>query len=95
MWKKETKALINRISKADWIHTIALNVVFPTTGIMLSGNSVHYLSSICNELQNLDGIKEQNSTEIMIDYLKTKKFKHVALYHDGSHNQLMSAFQDK
>ena len=45
------------MSKADGNHTIAANVVFHTTGVMLSRNNIHYLSGVYNELENLDGIK--------------------------------------
>ena len=60
---KETKATIDKISKADGNHTVAANVVFHTTGVMLSKNNIAYLSGLCNKLENLNGIKEQNSTE--------------------------------
>ena len=33
--------------------------------------------------------------EKMMDYLKKKKFNHMVLYHDGSHNQLMNTCQDE
>ena len=46
-------------------------------------------------LQNLDGIKEQNSTDRMIDYLKKKKFNDMLLYHDGSHYQLMNVCENE
>ena len=47
---KETKSIIEKISKADGDHTIAANVVFHTTGIMLSKHNIAYLSGLCGEL---------------------------------------------
>ena len=41
---KETKTLIGKISKADYNKTIAANVVFSTTGVMLLRNDIHYFS---------------------------------------------------
>ena len=62
--------MIEKISKADGNHTIAANVVFHTTGIMLSNDNIAYLSGLCNDLEKIDKIKKQNSTEKMINYLK-------------------------
>ena len=59
---KETKSIIEKISKADGNHIITANVVFHT-GIMLSKHNIAYLSGLCSELQQLDDIKEQNPTE--------------------------------
>ena len=73
MLNRETKALIDKISKADGKHTVAINVVFHITRVMLS-------------IPNLNGIKEQNSREKKIDHFKKKKCNHMVLYHDGSHN---------
>ena len=70
-------------------------MVFHTTGVMLSRNNIHYLSGLCNDLEELDGITKKNSTEKMMHYLKRKKFNHMVLYHDGSHNQLMNVCQDE
>ena len=56
---KETKAIIDKISKADGSHNIAANVVFHTTGVMLSRNNIHYLSGLCNDLEDLDGITKK------------------------------------
>ena len=81
----ETKAIIDKISKADGNHSTAANVVFRTTGVMLSRNNIHYVSGLCNELENLNGIRKK-STEKRIDYLKKKEFNHIVFYHDGSHN---------
>ena len=58
-------------------------------------NNIHYLIGLCNELENLDGIRKKNATEKMIEYPKKKKFNHMVLYHDGSHNQLMNICEDK
>ena len=91
----ETKATIDKISKADGNHTIAANVVFHTTGVILSRNNIHYLSGSCNELENVDGVIRKDSTEKMKNYLKKKEFNHMVLYHDGCHNQLMNVCQDK
>ena len=74
--------MIEKISKADGNHTIAANVVFHTTGIMLSNDNIAYLSGLCNDLEKIDKINKQNSTEKMINYLK-KKYDHMVLYHDG------------
>ena len=41
---KETRSLIEYISKDDGNHTIAENVVFHVTGIMLSNENIAYLS---------------------------------------------------
>ena len=90
MLNKETKAIIDKISKADGSHNIAANVVFHTTGVMLSRNNIHYLSGLCNDLEELDGITKKNSTEKMMHYLKRKKFNHMVLYHDGKHNELLN-----
>ena len=60
---KETKSIIEKISKANCNHTIAANVVFHTTGIILSKYNVAYLSSLCSKLQHLDDMKKQNPTE--------------------------------
>ena len=67
---KESKSLIEKISKADDIHTITASVVFDTTGIMLSKHNIAYLSGLCSELQEMDDKKEQNPKEKMINYLK-------------------------
>ena len=40
----ETKAIIDKISKADGNHSIAANLLFHITGAMLSWNNIHYLS---------------------------------------------------
>ena len=37
---KETRSMIEKISKADGNHTIAANVVFHTTDIMLSNDNI-------------------------------------------------------
>ena len=85
--------MIEKISKADGNHTIAANVVFHTTGIMLSNDNIAYLSGLCNDLEKIDKIKKQNSTEKMINYLKKKKYNHMVLYHDGKKNQLINLCQ--
>ena len=90
---KETRSMIEKISKADGNHTIAANVVFHTTGIMLSNDNIAYLSGLCNDLEKIDKIKKQNSTEKMINYLKKKKYNHMVLYHDGKKNQLINLCQ--
>ena len=64
--------MIEKISKADGNHTIAANVVFHTTDIMLSNENIAYLSGWCNDLENIVKIKKQNSTENMINYFKKK-----------------------
>ena len=87
---KETKSIIEKISKSDGNHTIAANVVFHTTGIMLSKHNIAYLSGLCGDLQELDDLKDQNPTEKMINYLRRKKFNHMVLYHDGKNNELMN-----
>ena len=74
------------MSKADGSYSVAANVMFQKTGVMLSRNNIHYLSGLCNEVQNLHGTKEQNLTDKMIDYLKKKKYNHTVLYHGSSHN---------
>ena len=48
---KETESIIEKISKADGNHTIAANVVFHTTGIMLSKHNIAYVSGLYNELK--------------------------------------------
>ena len=50
---KETRLMIEKISKADGNHTIAVNVVFHTTGIMLSNENIAYLSGLCNDQKKL------------------------------------------
>ena len=70
-----------KISKADEIHTIVANVVFHTTDIMLSNENTAYLSGLCNDLEKIDKIKKQNSTEKIINYLR-KKINQMVLYHD-------------
>ena len=95
LFNKEIKAIICKISKAGGNHNTARNVGFHTTGVMHSSNNIHYLSGLCNELENLDGIKAKNSTEKMMDYLKKKKFNRIVLCHYGSHNQLMNVYQDE
>ena len=57
---KETKAIIDKISKADGNHTIATNVVFCTTGAMLARENIHYLSELCNKLEDLYGIRNKD-----------------------------------
>ena len=79
---KETRSMIEKISKADGNHTIAANVVFHTTGIMLSNDNIAYLSGLCNDLEKIDKIKKQNSIEKIINYLKKKKYNHMVLYHN-------------
>ena len=59
---KETKLIIEKISKADINHTIVVNVVFHTTEIMLSKHNIAYVSVLCDGLKQLDDIKEQNPT---------------------------------
>ena len=44
----ETRLMIEKISKADENHATAANVVFLTTGIMLSNDNITYLSGLCN-----------------------------------------------
>ena len=67
---KETRSMIEKISKPDENHTIAANVVFHTTGIMISNENIAYLSGLCNDLETIDKIKKQNSTKNTINYLK-------------------------
>ena len=50
--------MIEKIFKADGYHTIAANVVFHTTSVMLSNNNIAYLSGLCDDLKNL--IKSKN-----------------------------------
>ena len=50
--------MIEKISKADRNHTIAANVVFHTTGIILSNENIAYLSGLCNDLEKIDKIKK-------------------------------------
>ena len=70
---EETKSIIDKIYKADGNHTIAANVVFHTTGIMLSKHNIACLCCLCSKLQELNEIKEQNHTEKMINYPRRKK----------------------
>ena len=86
---KETKSIIGKISKPDGNHAIAANVVFHTTGIMLSRHNIAYLSGLCGNLQQLDDVKEQNPTEKMTNYLRRKKYNHMVLYHDGKTQQII------
>ena len=44
------------ISKA---YSIAVNVMFHATGIALSKHNIAYLSGLCDEVKQLDDIKEQ------------------------------------
>ena len=67
---EETRLIMKKISKADENHTIAANVVFHTIGIMLSIESIAYLSGLCDDVEKIDKIQKQNSTEKMINYLK-------------------------
>ena len=64
--------MIEKISKADGNHTIVSNIVFHATDIMLFNDNIAYLSGLCNDLEKIDKIKKQNSTENMINYLKKK-----------------------
>ena len=63
--------MIEKISKADGNHTIAANLVFHTTGIILSNDNIAYLRGLCNDLEKFDKIKK-NSTEKMMNHLKKK-----------------------
>ena len=69
--------------------------MFHTTEVMLSRNNIHYLSGLWNEIQDLYGIKEQNSIEKMIDFLKKKIYNHMVLYYDGSHNASIDEYMLK
>ena len=60
---KETRSIIEKIAKADGNHTIAANVLFHTTGIILSNENIAYLSGSCNDLRKIDEIKKQHSIE--------------------------------
>ena len=51
---KVTRSMIEKISKADGNYTIAANVVFHTTGIMLSNDNIAYLSGLSNNLEKID-----------------------------------------
>ena len=51
--------MIEKIFKVDGNHTIAANVVFHTTGIMLSNENIAYLYGLCNEIEKIDKIKTQ------------------------------------
>ena len=84
--------MIEKIFKADGNHKIVANVVFHTTGFMLSNENTSYLSDLFNDLEKIDQIKMQNSTEKMINYLKKKKFNQMVLYHDKK-NQLINLRQ--
>ena len=53
----ETRSMIEKISKADGNHTIAANVVFRTTGIMLSNDNIAYLSGLRNDLEKINKSK--------------------------------------
>ena len=70
--KKETKSMTEKISKADGNHTIAADIVFRTTGIMLSKHYLSYLIGLCDKLKQLNDIKVQNLTQTMIYYLREK-----------------------
>ena len=56
--QKKTRAIIDKISKADGSHSVAANIMFHRTGVMLSRNNIHCLSGSCNKLEYLDRIKE-------------------------------------
>ena len=60
-------------SKVDCNHTNVANVVFHTTGIMLTNENICYLSGLCNWLRKIDEIKEKNFTEKMTNYFEEKK----------------------
>ena len=88
---KETKAIIDKISKADGNQTI----VFHTTDVMLSRNNIHWLSdhTMSWKIQMVSKTKKFDKEN---DWLpKEKKFNNMVLYHDGRHNQLMNRCQDE
>ena len=51
--------MIEKISKAEENNTIAANVVFHTTGIMISSENIAYLSGLCYDLEKNDKIKNK------------------------------------
>ena len=61
--------MIKKISKANGNHTMAANVVSHATEIIQLKYNLAYVSGLCNELKQLDDMKEQNSTKKMINYL--------------------------
>ena len=69
---KETKSIIEKISKFDGNHTIVAKGVFHTKGIVLSKHNIAYLSGLCGELTQLDDMKEQNPTGKMMNILEEK-----------------------
>ena len=79
MLNKETKAIIDKTSKADGNHTVAANVVFHAFSVLLSRNNIHSLSGLGNEVENLDGIKELHLMEKTIDYQKNVKQSYIVI----------------
>ena len=71
-----------KILKADGNYTIAANVVFHTTDIMLSFGNIAYLSDSFSQLRKIDDTKEKSSTEKLIDFLKENRCNNMVLYHD-------------
>ena len=47
---KEIKSVNDKISKYHGKHTTAANVVFHTTGIMLSKHNIAYISDLCGKV---------------------------------------------
>ena len=74
-------------SKVEDNHTNTASVVFQITTIMLSNENDAYLTGLCHQLKRLDEIKQQNSMEKIIGYLKGK---FLFLYHDGKNNLLVN-----
>ena len=68
---KETRSMIEKISNADGNHTIAANVVFHTTVIMLYNDNIAYLNCLCNNLEKL--IKSKNKIPQKKDELFEEK----------------------
>ena len=66
--KQKNKVTINKISKTDGNHTVATNVVFFITRVILGKNNIAYLGNLCNELENLDRIKKQYLTEKRLSF---------------------------
>ena len=64
--------------------------MFHTTGIMLSKHNIANVSGLCNEIKQMDDIKEQISIENTFICFQDKKNNYIVLYYDNKHTESLN-----
>jgi len=83
-----TLRVIQDLRNANASLGVAANFVDKNIRRMLTRNNVYFLSVLCSDLSNIEGMEELDSTERMITHLEQKKFNHIILYQNNEDKQL-------